>query len=107
MTLYDQTVTALRAAAARAAASDDVLFCERRPLTSLEADFAGASGVAANLRPLEDEALRTLKLLVDSEQGYESALRAVQDAGAEATEWVQAVMLARALEALDAAAGGA
>ena len=105
-TLYDDTINALRALAARAATAEDVLFCERRPLTSLEATFAGADALAADLRPLEDEALRALNGLVEGEQGYETTLRAVHDAGAEASEWLHAVMLVRSLQALGGTPGG-
>jgi hypothetical protein len=100
MTLYEQTVATVRALAARAATSEDVLFCEQRPLTSLEAQFAGVSGLARTLRGIEDEALRALARLVEAEQGYEAALRSIDDAGADATSWLRAVMLARSLESL-------
>jgi hypothetical protein len=98
MTLYDETVAALREIAARAATTEDVLFCERRPLTSLEARFARADGLATRLRAVEDEALQALRRLVTAEEGYESALGAIDAAGAEASEWLRAVTLARALE---------
>lgn len=100
MAVYDETVAAVRALAARAATTEDVLFCERRPLTSLEAGFAGAGGLAADLRTTEDEALRSLNRLVEGEEGYETALQAVREAGPDAAEWMQAVLLARALESL-------
>jgi hypothetical protein len=100
MTLYDETVASLRAAAARAATAENVLFCEQRPLTSLEAQFAGVEDLARTLRAIEDDALRALRRLVDAEQGYETALRAIEDAGAEATSWLLAVMLTRSLEGL-------
>ena len=100
MTLYEETVATVRALAARAATSENVLFCEQRPLTSLEAQFAGVDDLARTLRGIEDEALRALARLVDAEQGYETALRSTQEAGADATSWLQAVMLARSLESL-------
>ena len=100
MTLYEQTVAAIRALAGRAGTAEDVLFCERRPLTSLEAAVAGRERLAASLRAVEDEALAALRRLVDAEQGYETALEAVQEAGAEAGAWLRAVMLARSLESL-------
>ncbi len=100
MSVYDQTIDAVRALAAQAGEGEDVLFCERRPLTSLEAGFAGVEGLARRLRPIEDEALRALKRLVDGEQGYETALQAIEAAGAEATSWLRAVLLARSLETL-------
>jgi hypothetical protein len=98
MTVYDQTVAALSALADRARNTDDVLFCERRPLTSLEAGYAAAGPLASALRATEDEAIRAIERLVDAEQGYESALRAIDDAGPDAAEWMRAVLLARALE---------
>jgi len=101
MTSYDVTVAKLRALSERARSTEDVLFCERRPLTSLEAGYAGADGLAAGLRGLEEEAIRALRELVDAEQGYETALRAVEAAGADASEWLRAVLLARALKATD------
>jgi hypothetical protein len=100
MSVYDQTIETVRALAARAGTGEDVLFCEQRPLTSLEASFAGVEGLAQRLRPIEDEALRALKRLVDGEQGYETALRAIEAAGTDATRWLRAVLLARSLETL-------
>ncbi len=109
MTIYEQTVAALSALAEQARTTDDVLFCERRPLTSLEAGYASPGRLADSLRATEDEAIRALERLVDAEQGYESALRAIEDAGADASEWLRAVLLARALETVraDPAAGTA
>jgi phosphoribosyl-dephospho-CoA transferase len=98
MALYEETVHRLRALAERAQTTENVLFCERRPLTSLEARYAGAEPLARDLRGVEDEALRALQRLVDAEQGYETALRAIEQAGAEAAVWLHAVTLARALE---------
>jgi hypothetical protein len=98
MTVYEQTVARVRALSDRARTTEDVLFCERRPLTSLEARFARAEDLAGNLRALEDDAIRAVKRLVDAEQGYETALRAIEDAGADATGWLRAVMLERSLE---------
>jgi hypothetical protein len=100
MTAYEQTVAAVRALAARAATSENVLFCEQRPLTSLEAQFAGVSELAGTLRGIEDDALRALARLVEAEQGYEAALRSIEDAGTDATNWLRAVMLARSLESV-------
>jgi hypothetical protein len=100
MNVYDDTTAAVRALAARAGTAENVLFCERRPLTSLEARFAGIHQLANELRQIEDEALRALERLVDAEEGYETALHAVDDAGVEAREWLRAVMLARAIETL-------
>ena len=105
MTVYDETISAVRALAARAATAEDVLFCEQRPLTSLEARFAGVPHLADRLRTIEDDALRSLKRLVDAEEGYETALQSVEEAGTEATDWLRAVMLARSLETLPAVAG--
>lgn len=102
MTSYEQTVAAVRVLAERARTTEDVLFCERRPLTSLEAGYAGAEQLAAGLRVLEDDAIRSLQRLVDAERGYESALGAIDDAGPDASEWLRAVLLARALETLQA-----
>jgi len=99
VTLYEQTVQAIRAAAAQAATGEDVLFCERRPLTSLEAGYAGAEALAARLREIERGAIAALRRLVDAEQGYESALDAIAAAGSEASIWISAVLLGRALEA--------
>ena len=101
MTLYDETVASVRALAARAGTAENVLFCEHRPLTSLEASFAGLEQLAADQRAVEDEALRALERLVDAEEGYETALQAIDSAGEEAAAWVRAVLLARALETLD------
>jgi hypothetical protein len=98
MTLYDETVVLLRALASRASTLENVLFCEQRPLTSLEAQFAGIEDLAADLRAVEDDAIRALKRLVDAEEGYETALQSMQEAGADATGWLRAVMLARSLE---------
>jgi len=100
MGVYDETVTRVRALAARAETDEEVLFCERRPLTSLEAAFAGVGELAGELHAIEDEALLALKRLVDAEQGYETALEAIEEAGAEASAWLHAVTLARALEGL-------
>lgn len=109
MTVYEQTVAALRALAERARSTDDVLFCERRPLTSLEAGYASSGALAETLRATEDEAIRALERLVDAEQGYESALRAIDEAGPDAGEWLRAVLLARGLETVgrDESAGAA
>src|ERR1700751_495776 len=41
MTVYDQTTASLRALAAEAGTAEHILFCEQRPLTSLEVQFAG------------------------------------------------------------------
>jgi hypothetical protein len=98
MTVYDETIATLRALAARARALENVLFCEQRPLTSLEAGFAGIDDLAGDLREIEDDAIRALKRLVDAEEGYETALRSIEDAGTDATGWLRAVMLARSLE---------
>jgi hypothetical protein len=100
MTLYDDTIAAVRALAERARTTENVLFCERRPLTSLEARFAGVDDLAGSLRSIEDDAIRALKRLVDAEQGYETALRSIEEAGAETAAWLRAVMLARSLETL-------
>jgi hypothetical protein len=102
MTVYEETVAAVRAIAERARTTEDVLFCERRPLTSLEAGYAGEGRLASSLRTIEDEAISSLRRLVDAEQGYESALQAIEAAGADAAEWLHAVMLARAIETLRA-----
>jgi hypothetical protein len=98
MTVYDETIAALRVLADRAGEVENVLFCERRPLTSLEAQFAGIDDLATDLREVEDDAIRALKRLVDAEEGYETALRSIEEAGADATGWLRAVVLARALE---------
>jgi hypothetical protein len=97
MTVYDETIATLRALAARAATKEDVLFCEHRPLTSVEARFAGVEDLASSLRGIEDEALRALARLVNAEQGYDTALRSIEDAGADATSWLRAVTLTRSL----------
>jgi hypothetical protein len=98
MTVYDETIAALRVLADRAGEVENVLFCERRPLTSLEAQFSGIDDLATDLREVEDDAIRALKRLVDAEEGYETALRSIEEAGADATGWLRAVMLARSLE---------
>jgi phosphoribosyl-dephospho-CoA transferase len=98
MTLYDETLATVRALAAAARSTEDVLFCEQRPLTSLEAKFAGADDLAARLRAIEDEAIRALERLVDAEESYEAALELIEQAGPDATVWLRAVLLARALE---------
>ena len=100
MALYDDTIAAVRAVAGRARTTESVLFCEQRPLTSLEARFAGEDRLAEQLRDLEDEAIRALKRLVDAEQGYETALEAIEAAGADAAGWLRAVMLARTVQTL-------
>jgi hypothetical protein len=102
MTLYEQTIATVRALAARARTMENVLFCERRPLTSLEAQLAGVEDLAGDLREIEDDAIRALKRLVDAEEGYETAIRSMEEAGAEAAGWLRAVMLARSLETLAA-----
>jgi hypothetical protein len=98
MTVYDETIATIRQLAGRARAVENVLFCEQRPLTSLEAQFAGIDGLAGDLRKLEDGAIRALKRLVDAEEGYETALQSIEDAGTDASGWLRAVMLARSLE---------
>jgi type II secretory pathway predicted ATPase ExeA len=98
MTLYEETVDTLRSLAGRVRTMENVLFCEQRPLTSLEAQFAGADHLATDLRELEDDAIRALKRLVDAEEGYETALQSVEDAGPDPSGWLRAVMLARSLE---------
>ena len=103
MSVYEDTVATLAALSERARTTEDVLFCERRPLTSLEAGFAGAERLAGDLCATEDEAIRALQRLVDAEQGYESALRAIDEVGAEAGEWLRAVLLSRALPTAGAA----
>jgi hypothetical protein len=100
MTVYDETTTTVRELAARARTSDNVLFCERRPLTSLEAHFAGVDRLASELREIEDDAIRALQRLTDAEQGYETALKSIDGAGPDAADWLHAVMLARSLETL-------
>jgi hypothetical protein len=100
MTLYGETIATVRALAARARTTENVLFCEQRPLTSLEAHFAGVDDLAGDLRELEDEAIRALGRLVGAEEGYETALESIEQAGTEATAWLRAVMLARSLETL-------
>jgi hypothetical protein len=102
MTAYDETIATVRALADRARTLENVLFCEQRPLTSLEAKFAGIDDLACDLRELEDEAIRALKRLVDAEEGYETALQSIEEAGADATGWLRAVMLARSLETVPA-----
>lgn len=103
MTLYDETVATVRALATRARTTEDVLFCERRPLTSLEARFASADDLATRLQEIEDEAIAALKRLVEAEEGYETALRAIEQAGEETASWLRAVLLARALQTLPTA----
>jgi hypothetical protein len=98
MTVYAETIATIRQLAARAQTVENVLFCEQRPLTSLEARFAGVGDLASDLRELEDNAIRALKRLVDAEEGYETALQSMEEAGADATGWLRAVVLARALE---------
>jgi hypothetical protein len=98
MTVYEQTIARVRALAARAGTTENVLFCEQRPLTSLEARFAGLDDLASDLREIEDDAIRALRRLVDAEEGYETALQSIEEAGADATGWLRAVMLARSLE---------
>ena len=100
MTVYDETTATVRGLAARARTTENVLFCEQRPLTSLELRFAGSDQLAGQLREIEDDAIRALKRLVDAEQGYETALQSVEEAGTETTGWLRAVMLARSLETL-------
>jgi hypothetical protein len=101
LTAYEETTAALRALAARAASAESVLFCEQRPLTSLEARFAGVEDLAGRLHEIEDDALRALKRLVDGEEGYETALQSIEAAGTDASVWLRAVMLARSLETLE------
>jgi hypothetical protein len=79
----------------RARTTENVLFCEQRPLTSVEAQFAGVERLASDLREIEDRAIRALKRVVDAQQGYESALRSIDEAGGDATAWLRAVTLAR------------
>jgi hypothetical protein len=100
MTVYDETTATVRALAARARTTDNVLFCEQRPLTSLEAHFAGVDRLASQLREIEDDAIRALQRLMDAEQGYETALKSIDEAGPDAADWLHAVMLARSLETL-------
>jgi len=100
MSLYDQTIATVRALAARAGTTESALFCEQRPLTSLEARYAGVDELAGNLREIEDEAILALKRLADAEEGYETALKSIEDAGADAAVWLRAVMLGRSLETL-------
>ncbi|HME02718.1 MAG TPA: hypothetical protein VKG38_06755 [Solirubrobacteraceae bacterium] len=102
MSVYDETIVTVRALAARAARTENVLFCERRPLTSLEARLAGVDDLAKGLREIEDEALRALERVVEAEQGYETALEATEAVGADATNWLRAVMLARSIETVPA-----
>ena len=103
MTLYEETVATMRALAMRARTTEDVLFCERRPLTSLEARFAGEGELASRLSAIEDEAIGALKRLVEAEEGYETALRSIDEAGEETAAWLRAVLLARALQTLPTA----
>jgi hypothetical protein len=98
MTVYDETTATVRALAAQARTTENVLFCEQRPLTSLEADFAGADRLASQLREIEDDAMRALQRLVDAEQGYETALKSIEEAGPDAADWLRAVMLTRSLD---------
>jgi len=100
MTAYDETTATVRGLAARARTTENVLFCEQRPLTSLELQLAGSDQLAKQLREIEDDAIRALKRLVDAEQGYETALQSLEEAGTDATGWLRAVMLARSLETL-------
>jgi hypothetical protein len=100
MTVYDETTATVRALAAQARTTENVLFCERRALTSLEARFAGADRLASQLRVIEDDAMRALQRLVDAEQGYETALKSIDEAGPDAADWLRAVMLTRSLETL-------
>jgi hypothetical protein len=102
MTLYEETVATVRGLSERAATTENVLFCEQRPLTSLEASFAGVEGLSGRLRRIEDDALLALKGLVDAEEGYEAALQSIEEAGLDATGWLRAVLLARSLETLSA-----
>jgi hypothetical protein len=102
VTVYEETVAALRALAERARTTEDVLFCERRPLTSLEARYAQAGALASSLSALEDDAISAIARLVDAEQGYESALRAIDETGPDASEWLRAVLLSRALRSVRA-----
>jgi hypothetical protein len=102
MTIYEETVATIHHLAGRARAVENVLFCEQRPLTSLEAKFAGIDDLASDLRRIEDDAIRALKRLVDAEEGYETALQSIEEAGADATGWLRAVMLARSLETVPA-----
>ena len=67
MTLYDETIAMVRALAARARTTENVLFCEQRPLTSLEAQFAGVEDLASDLRAIEDDAIRSLKHIFQCE----------------------------------------
>jgi hypothetical protein len=103
MTLYDETIATVSELAERARTTENVLFCEQRPLTSLEAEFAGVDRLASDLRELEDAAILALKRLVDAEEGYEAALESIEAAGADTTAWLRAVMLARSLQTLSAA----
>jgi hypothetical protein len=63
-------------------------------------------GVAERLRYLEDEAIGALKRLVDAEQGYETELEAIEDAGGDAAGWLRAVMLVRTVQMLPPARSG-
>jgi phosphoribosyl-dephospho-CoA transferase len=100
MTVYDETTAAIRALASRARTTENVLFCEQRPLTSLELRFVGSDQLAEQLREIEDAAIQALKRLVDGEHGYETALQSIEAAGDDASDWLRAVTLARALETL-------
>jgi DNA repair exonuclease SbcCD ATPase subunit len=102
MTVYDETIATIRQLASRARAVENVLFCEQRPLTSLEAQYAGIDDLASELREIEDDAIRALKRLVDAEEGYEAALQSIEEAGADSTGWLRAVILARSLETVPA-----
>jgi hypothetical protein len=102
MTVYEETIATIRRLAGRARTLESVLFCEQRPLTSLEAQFAGIDDLANDLRELEDDAIRALKRIVDIEEGYETALQSIEEAGADAAGWLRAVMLARSLETVAA-----
>jgi hypothetical protein len=102
MTVYEETTATIRQLAARARTLENILFCEQRPLTSLEAQFAGIDRLASDLREIEDDALRALKRLVEAEEGYETALQSIEEAGPDASGWLRAVMLARSLDTLPA-----
>jgi hypothetical protein len=77
MNLCDETTVGVRALAARTRTPENVLFCA-----------------------LADRAIRTLKRLIDTKQGYEAALQSVAAAGSKASEWLRAVVLAPSLETL-------
>jgi hypothetical protein len=68
MTVYDQTIKTVRALAARAGTAEDVLFCEQRPLTSLEATFAGV-GVSAG------SVVESSSLAIQGDEPVEGAMR--------------------------------